>query len=86
MMNAVRKNCTNANYFYAKGYGPYYKHTGATESYGDALADRIRKGEVDPQHLISSILKEMRQSGVNRCTYYQDVSRNREEQCSAGER
>mmetsp|Transcript_17355 Transcript_17355/g.21219 ORF Transcript_17355/g.21219 Transcript_17355/m.21219 type:complete len:240 (-) Transcript_17355:57-776(-) len=65
MMNLVFKNCTNANYFYDKGVGPYFKHTDATERYGNALAERIRKGEVDPKHLTPSNLKQMKKINVN---------------------
>lgn len=60
-------NCTYFGpYYYAKGsYGPWYKHTDATERYGAKLADRVKRGELHVSALSHGNLKEMRRAGVN---------------------
>jgi hypothetical protein len=68
-------NCTYYGpYYYAKGsYGPWYKHTDATERYGAKLAERVKRGELDASALSAANLKEMRRAGVNTTELYQTI-------------
>ena len=62
-----RYNCSYYGpYYYAKGFnGPWYKHTDATERYGEKLAERVKRGELKVSDLSYANLKDLRLAGVN---------------------